>query len=74
MRRLKASGILKTCLRSARETGAHLGRGDEPSTLTSVVLFRDGIGHGFGAPLEHLGYFSEERCLGHSPHVDPEID
>jgi hypothetical protein len=38
------------------------------------VLFRDGIGHGFGAPLEHLGYFSEERCLGHSPHVDPEID
>jgi hypothetical protein len=31
----------------------------------SVVLFRDGIGHGFGAPLEHLGFLSEERCLGH---------
>jgi len=31
----------------------------------SIVLFRDGIGRGFGAPLERLGFLSEGRCLGH---------
>ena len=36
----------------------------------AIVLFRNRIDRLFGAPLEHLGLFSEVRCLAHS-HLTP---